>query len=121
MPPFVTLATHLSLLPVTDATLTFERPRGATRYGTRSDCALASPAVLVATIAPRAVRTPPGPITKELSLGMAVNAPLGIVSVTLTSTLPPAGTVTLPGETPTTAPSWPPLPLADSPYVASEL
>src|SRR6476659_8579997 len=101
LPLGLLLFVHAPGVPAT----TFERPRGATRYGTARFWADASPAVLVATMSPRAVRTPPGPTppfdTNVSSLGRAANCAAEMDSDTCTVMDWPCGTVTLLGETPT--------------------
>src|SRR5262245_39263656 len=86
---------------------TLERPRGARRYGTvRGWSSGESPACGVATMSPRTVTTPPGPIVKVSTLGKAANAEAGTERLTVTGVLEPAGTVTLDGDTATLAPRW---------------
>src|SRR5947209_6191770 len=116
IPPFVRCSVTFGEAPVV-VPATFERPRGATRYGTVSVWTC-EPAVGVATTSPRTVSTPPGPITNVSSLGIAVNAPLAIESETVAVAVRPAGTVTLLGETLTLLPSCPPFATVDRLYAA---
>ena len=57
-----------------------------------------------ATMSPRIVTTPPGPMTNVSSLGSAAKAAADMVNVACTVAVPPAGTPTVAGVTAMAAP-----------------